>query len=145
MTDLQTPRPPGWVPDVATFGARLALLRQAMGWTNVKEAANACSIGPENWRRWESGKFEPRGLVSACMKIAGVTGVDYRWLALGPDNRQVEAVPVPTEGSTLRYPALGEHVVAVGTGDPRPNLSNMRSNVRTRPIDGVRPDRTVLR
>lgn len=135
MTDSNA-RAQGWVPDVSTFGARLALVRQRMGWTNIKEAAEACAIAPQTWRQWESGKFEPRQLVNACMKIAGVTGVDYRWLALGP----VEQAMVPTElaasSRTLHYPApIGERVVAQirSEGNWQRDSSNIRS-IRTRPI-----------
>ena len=32
----------GWIPGTTEFGARLALIRQAMGWGNVQEAAVAC-------------------------------------------------------------------------------------------------------
>ena len=142
MTDLKA-RPQGWVPDVSTFGARLALVRQAMGWTNIKEAALACSIAPQTWRNWEAGRFEPRGLVNASMKIAGVTGVDYRWLAVGPDDRPAE-VPATPARATGRYLSR-EHVVAVGAGEPSHTASNMCSNLRTRPIDGIRPDRVSVR
>ncbi|MEV0899264.1 helix-turn-helix transcriptional regulator [Actinoplanes sp. NPDC049802] len=81
-------RAPGWVPDVNSLGARLALVRQAMGW-NIAEAASNCGIPIASWRNWENRGKEPRGLVNIAMKIAGVTGVDYRWLALGP----VEEIP----------------------------------------------------
>lgn len=126
MTDSQ-----GWVPDASTFGTRLAMVRQRMGWTNVKEAAVACAIAVESWRRWEAGKTEPRGLVNTCLKIAGVTGVDYRWLALGPD---VAATSTEArEGVTLRYP-LGERIVTIGQTDRLLRASNVRAMVRTRPI-----------
>lgn len=144
MTDLQTRREPGWIPDVATFGARLALVRQAMGWGNVKQAAQLCGIAVETWRTWERDGVEPKSLVSACMKISGVTGVDYRWLALGPDVRQGDPVPVAAGGDTLRY-LPHERIVAVGTGNSSGDLSNTCSNVRTRPIDGLRLDRGALR
>ena len=41
-----------WVPDTSTFGARLALVRQRMGW-NLKEAALACQLPQGSWREWE--------------------------------------------------------------------------------------------
>lgn len=121
----------GWVPDDSTFGARLALVRQRMQWTNVKEAAEACAIAVESWRRWEAGKTEPRSLVSACLKIAGVTGVDYRWLALGPDT-SLAASADQTVGTTLRYSGLGERVVAITQTDRRLTLPR---TTRTRPIN----------
>jgi transcriptional regulator with XRE-family HTH domain len=138
MTDLKS-RAQGWVPDVSTFGARLALVRQRMGWTNIKEAADACAIPPQTWRQWESDKFVPRQLVNACMKIAGVTGVDYRWLALGPEASAVSPERVP-ERTTHGYQAShldGQRVVAVG-GEARPTSTvrtHVRKGMRTKPLE----------
>lgn len=132
MTNSQTRREPGWIPDVSTFGARLALLRQAMGWTNIKEAAVACAIAPQTWRYWESGKFEPRGLVNACMKIAGVTGVDYRWLALGPDALAASAEERPAD-VTAGYP-LSERVVTVSMPDRAIDRPRFGPGLRTQPL-----------
>ena len=101
MTDL-SPRPPGWTPDVSTFGARLALVRQRMGWGNVKQAADLCGTPVQSWRGWERDGLMPRSLITVCIKIAGVTGVDYRWLALGPDDRTV-GDSERTASDTLRY------------------------------------------
>lgn len=39
----------GWRADDSTFGARLALVRQRMGWGNVKEAALACGRAGSDW------------------------------------------------------------------------------------------------
>jgi transcriptional regulator with XRE-family HTH domain len=140
MTDMQRrgagTRAPGWVPDASTFGARLALVRQAMGWGNVKQAAQLCGIPVETWRNWERDGGEPRGLVNAAMKIAGVTGVDYRWLAIGPDDRVTPTIEVKTESPTLRYHApLGERVVTQinPMNALQRDASNIRS-MRTRPI-----------
>lgn len=134
MTDSKRASAQGWVPDLATFGARLALVRQRMGWTNIKEAAEACAIAPQTWRYWEAGKFEPRQLVSACMKIAGVTGVDYRWLALGPDDRTA-AGTIRSVSDTFQYSPLGERVVAVGRSDRPIDGPRAHVGVRARPID----------
>lgn len=90
-TGVQT-REPGWVPDVSSLGARLALVRQAMGW-NIAEAATTCGLPVASWRNWENRGKEPRGLLNVAMKIAGVTGVDYRWLALGPEVQQGQPTP----------------------------------------------------
>lgn len=75
----------GWVPDDSTFGARLALLRQAMGWGNVKEAARACGIPTETWRSWEQRTDSelPRRAVERVRQIAASTGVDDGWLLTG--------------------------------------------------------------
>lgn len=139
MTELKA-RPQGWVPNVATFGARLALVRQHMGWTNIKEAAEACAIAPQTWRQWESDKFVPRQLVHACMKIAGVTGVDYRWLALGPEDQapaDSESLARVTGGYTAVLP-IGERVIAA-ISSPRHVTSTVRTEirtgVRTRPLE----------
>lgn len=42
----------GWVPTFDEFGARLAAVRNKMGW-NAKEAALACGIAQGSWREWE--------------------------------------------------------------------------------------------
>lgn len=117
MTDLN-PRVRGWVPDLSTFGARLALVRQRMGWTNIKEAAEACAIAPQTWRHWESGRFGPRQLVNACIKISGVTGVDYRWLALGPDDRAEAGSAEVT--ATRRYQPGTRIVTSIPSQGTRP-------------------------
>jgi transcriptional regulator with XRE-family HTH domain len=70
---------PGWIPTDATFGARLALIRQHRGWTNVKEAALACGVPVESWRGWEQG-VAPREYLKACRTIADRSGSDYDWL-----------------------------------------------------------------
>lgn len=71
-----------WVPDAATFGARLALVRQKMGW-NLKEAALACGLPSGSWREWELHGREPRGLNAIATKIADRTGCDDYWLMTG--------------------------------------------------------------
>lgn len=128
MTVSVASRAPGWTPDASTFGARLALLRQAMHWGNVKEAAEACGIPPQTWRTWERDGREPHRLTTVAKQISGVTGVDWRWLALGPDDDGGEP--------THRY-APGERVVAVGAGlHP---TSPARAVQRTRPLAPRRP------
>ena len=59
-----------WTADDRTFGARLALVRQHMGWGNVKEAALACGLPPETWRTWERDNVKPRNYEEVCVKIA---------------------------------------------------------------------------
>jgi hypothetical protein len=70
----------GWVPDDATFGARLAMVRQHMGWGNVAVAAEACHLPTTSWRNWERGRL-PRDLVGAAKQVAAVSGCDLLWLA----------------------------------------------------------------
>jgi len=71
----------GWVPE-DTLGARLALIRQRMGWS-ATEAADRCGgLGDQNWRNWEAGKV-PRDLPRVGSKIAAATGCDLDWLLRG--------------------------------------------------------------
>jgi hypothetical protein len=72
-----------WIPSASSFGARLALVRQRMGWGNVKEAAIACGVPPESWRSWERDGATPRRIVDIGRSIADRTGVDYFWLLTG--------------------------------------------------------------
>lgn len=70
----------GWVPE-DTFGSRLALVRQRMGW-NVTEAAEACGLSDESWRQWERGR-KPRDYEAVVTKIAVKTGCSRAWLTFG--------------------------------------------------------------
>lgn len=76
-----TDRAAGWVATDASFGARLALVRQRMGWGNTKEAALACGLPVQSWRGWERDNRAPRDFVGTCRKIAAATGCDIWWLA----------------------------------------------------------------
>jgi hypothetical protein len=81
----------GWKPDDQRFGARLALVRQYMGWGNVKEAALACRQPPESWRTWERDNVRPRDIVRISREISAATGCDYYWLldgSTGPGNSE---------------------------------------------------------
>lgn len=78
MTVQATER--GWVPDVSDFGARLALIRQYMGWGNVKEAAVACGLPVSSWRSWERDNRLPRDYRAICLAISQTTGCDLGWL-----------------------------------------------------------------
>lgn len=78
----------GWTVDDSQFGARLALVRQRMGW-NVKEAAKECGVPGASWASWENGAM-PRKYTEVCEAIAERTGADYLWLMAGssrPANR----------------------------------------------------------
>lgn len=78
----------GWMPDDSTFGARLALIRQRMGWGNVREAAAACGVPSESWRTWERDGVVPRRLVEMSTLIARATGCDLGWLIAGRQLQQ---------------------------------------------------------
>lgn len=72
----------GWTAsDRDSFGARLALVRQRMGWGNVKEAALACGIPPQSWRTWERDNVQPRDFMGAVQRVVERTGCDEAWLA----------------------------------------------------------------
>ena len=84
------PTPMGWIPAADTLGSRLALLRQAMGWGNVKEGALACGQPVESWRSWERDGRLPRDVVRIAREISDATGCDYYWLldgSTGPGTR----------------------------------------------------------
>jgi len=122
----------GWIADDSTFGARLALVRQRMGWTNVKEAATACGLPTENWRRWERGETEPRRIVTIAMTIATAAGCDYLWLVHGPNRG----------GATLSSIESDARIVAIG-GSRHPVRSS--DVVTTRPVRQTRPTGDVTR
>ena len=132
-TDATTRQPDSWTADASTFGARLALIRQKMGWGNVKAAAEQCGLPVESWRNWERDGIEPRRLTTIAMTIAGRTGCDYLWLVHGPSR----GVYPPTNGlgpdsSASRW--LEPHVL------PRRPVDQERHP--TRPVRQTRPLRT---
>jgi transcriptional regulator with XRE-family HTH domain len=135
---VQEARESGWIPDLSTFGARLALLRHHKGW-NLAEAARACDVPVPSWRNWEDRGREPRGLINVCMKIAGVTGVDLNWLVMGPAQQAVSPDRA-LERTTHGYQAShldGQRVVAVG-GEARPTSTvrtHVRKGMRTKPLE----------
>lgn len=132
-TVVETP----WIPAVESFGARLALVRQRMGWTNVKEAATACGLPAENWRRWERGESEPRRLVTIAMTIATRTGCDYLWLVHGPARGGMR----PTTGY-----APGVRVLArIGDEPNGPARRDIHRATPTRPVSQTRPIRRSSR
>lgn len=114
-SEVHGPEAP-WTANDATFGARLALVRQHMGWGNLKEAAVACGIPVESWRAWERDNVLPRRYFEICAKIARVAGCDYGWLV---DKRP--------SGSTLQK--LHRKFASVtGEGlDPQPSLPLLHS------------------
>lgn len=92
-----------WTANDATFGARLALIRQRMGWGNVKEAAMACGIPPESWRSWERDGVMPHGsrYFQLCEQISRVVGCDYGWLVDRRPSGKIQAT-VPSISAKLR-------------------------------------------
>jgi len=88
----------GWAADDSSFGARLALVRQRMGWGNVAEAANECGFPVETWRTWEQGG-RPRDLIAVARRISLRTGCSYDWLL---DGRSIVRQIVPDNGLLRR-------------------------------------------
>lgn len=136
-----TPVPVGWEPDLNTFGARLALIRQRLRW-NVKEAAVACGIAPQSWRQWEAG-MSCRNQEQVARQVADVTGCNYLWLFAGPnpvpDTRR-RSVVIPDGFATIRHrtrpsgtlPALDVARAAWGMAQTSPRtLSSERRNCAT--------------
>lgn len=142
ITESATPKTSGWTPDDTTLGARLALIRQHMGWGNIAKAAKECGVPTDSWRNWEVDGREPHRLTTIAMTIATKTGCDYLWLVHGPDR-----------GATIRSTCYdpGVHVVAtVGQMDERnPSIGHptTRPVRQTRPIVGAstRPLAPVVR
>ena len=123
----------GWIADADTFGARLVLVRQRMGWSNITEAARQCGLHAESWRLWEQGRM-PSRLVTIAMTIATRTGCDYLWLVHGPGRGEYP----PTNGlgpdsSASRW--LEPHVL------PRRPVADHERHP-TRPVRQTRPLRT---
>lgn len=114
----------GWVPSAETFPARLALVRQRMGW-NVKEAALACGLGVSTWRGWEIDGSRPQNYVEVCRSIASATGCNYRWLMDGDDDgprggEQLPHLDSNQEHSGLRSRRLSMHRAILPLDDASP-------------------------
>lgn len=133
MWDMTTPTEApaaeaGWVADDSSFGARLALVRQRMGWSNVSEAARQCGLLPESWRLWEQGRM-PSRLTTIAMAIATRAGCDYLWLVHGPDR-----------GGAVRRTAYIDQTVVTRMGGPaRPIRRGQVSPYLGRPVRQTRP------
>ena len=87
---------PAWTANDSSFGARLALIRQRLGWGNVREAALVCGIPAQSWRAWERDGVMPQGsrYFGICAKIALASGCDYGWLVdLRPSGSSQPTVP----------------------------------------------------
>lgn len=105
-----------WIPDDSTFGARLALVRQRLGWGNVKEAALACGVPVESWRTWERDNVQPRAIVEVAEKVAERTGCDLDWLIRGRGGHKfpyAAAPDRPVDNRPTRGPRKGNEAVAL--------------------------------
>lgn len=141
-----------WVPELTSFGARLALVRHRMGW-NIKEAAAACGLPAQSWRGWELDGREPHRLVTIAMTISTIAGVDLDWLVYGPDRALRPVVSSQNlgggEGTQLYVPedfmaphlfVPGERVLAViGAHRPADGSSSARPLDHTRAVHQTRP------
>jgi len=72
-----------WIPAADTFGSRLILVRQRMGWGNVKQAAQECRLPVQSWRTWERDGVTPRQIVDVARRISLRTGCSFGWLLTG--------------------------------------------------------------
>lgn len=131
MTTANVDTSQPWIPGDDTFGARLALVRQRMGWGNVAEAAQACGIPVPSWRNWERDGRQPRNIVEIASVIAEKTGCDYMWLLSGPRGRLVATVG---QGGSAPNERLAHSSV---------RMSRRRRSRISRPIGGTRPEQTA--
>jgi hypothetical protein len=133
MTAETAARTTGWIPNPGTtFGARLALVRQHLGWGNVKQAALTCGLPPESWRTWERDGVVPRQIVTVAKQISTASGCDYLWLLLGPDGARRETLPGPSLG-------LGERVIRTVGADPRATPGRAVRQTRPMTAGALRP------
>jgi hypothetical protein len=107
---VQRPDLAPWTANDATFGARLALVRQRRGWGNVKEAALICGVPAQSWRSWERDGVMPQGgrYFGVCAQIAAASGCDYGWL--------VDRRPSGSSEPTVASPAPELRMI-LGGGD----------------------------
>jgi transcriptional regulator with XRE-family HTH domain len=71
----------GEIPPDA-FRVRIAMVRAMRGW-NVKQAAEACGLSPENWRMWEKTGRRPQDYETVCRRIAEGSGFSKSWISSG--------------------------------------------------------------
>jgi hypothetical protein len=132
MTASTAERTTGWMADASTFGARLALIRQRMGWGNVEKAAKTCGISTETWRSWERDGREPHRITTIAKQIAGATGCDYLWLVHGPD-RGEGGGPSTTHEYSAPIDPLAARVIRT-VGESPLTASPTRPVRQTRPL-----------
>lgn len=112
----------GWVPTFDEFGARLAAVRNKMGW-NAKEAALACGIAQGSWREWEVRNRLPRDFAQAAEKIAERTGVDKYWLMTG---QVTPTRPGPDDGAESPLSGLNRRPLAYMVSPLPAAMDNVR-------------------
>ena len=138
----------GWIPGADTFGSRLALVRQRMGWGNVAEAATQWGLPVASWRNWERDNREPHRIVTVSKQIATPTGWDYRWLVHGPGRGDLATGEEAQPGRPARDP-LAARIMSRGSTDRAPKAgrpTNYSRSVReTRPVSHQRQRPTSLR
>jgi hypothetical protein len=101
---MTAPVTAAWTADDATFPARLALIRQRMGWGNVTEAAVACGVPVESWRNWERDGRKPHDYIGVCEKVSAASGCDYGWLVnRRPSGAPFEAPKPVNDGDSRGY------------------------------------------
>lgn len=81
MTATHEPRVADGLP-IDTFGARLAVVRTAMGGWNVKKAAEYFEIDPGSWANWEKGK-KCQTVEKVARAIEKKSGIKAEWVAVG--------------------------------------------------------------
>lgn len=148
MTQAQQSTAKGWMPDDSTFGARLALVRQRMGWGNVREAAVQCGVPAESWRTWERDGVEPRRIVEIAGLISRRTGCDYGWLLAGPrlrgmvdqdvspNDRSADLTPRPSRRRRTDEPRRARLVFGSADREPQGPFGHSRPGT-TRPTSGI--------
>ncbi len=137
ITETQ-PQTAGWTADDSSFGARLALIRQKMGWGNIAKAAKECGVPTDSWRNWEVDGREPHRLVTIALAIATRTGCDLDWLVYGPDRKGVRT-PTSTRGRGAHVVATMPAFATTGNGVADQLADSHRPVRQTRPIIGGRP------
>ena len=103
------------------FGARLALVRQQAGWTNIRLAAIVCNLDAGSWRAWETQHRMPRNIVEVCEKVADRSGCSLIWLMTGRGEPGGSIGP-SARSSTDRASDYGS---AVGVLHPPPFLGKV--------------------
>ena len=119
MTVMSAETVHGWIPDADSFGARLALIRQQLGWGNVKEAALACGRAALAFLRGHAEGSGRAAAVGFCWGGAAVNalaaqdpllaaGVAY--YGMPPRTEAVAAIRAPL---LLHYAGLDDRINAV--------------------------------